>query len=119
MWYSSDSNTNTPQTPVSDRKYRTPKSLADRKREEKLENIDSKFEKVSTASALAGDKHSGIEDDRKSKVTILSLKSNRTSRTVQTIQSSLDNNPPPPASPIKGPKAALHKAKKKVQAGFR
>ena len=117
--YSSDSLPNTPRTPVSDRKFRTPRSLAEIKREEKLDHIDSKFERASNASALGNDRHLNDEDDRRSKITIVSLRSNRTSRTVQTIQSSLDNHPVPPPSPQKGPKRVLHNAKKTVKAGFR
>ena len=52
------------------------------------------------------------EDDRKSKITIVSLKSDRTSRTVQTLPPVVEQPPKPKPT---GAKAAL----KKVKDGFR
>ena len=59
-----------------------------------------------------------VEDDRRSKITVVSLKSDRTSRTVQTVQSAL--SPRTPVAPLpKGAKGMFIKAKTKVKDGFR
>ena len=67
--------------------------------------------RTSTANA-DGKEPFFVDDDRKSKITIVSLKSNRTSRTVQTMPSVIEQPPKPKPT---GAKAAL----KSVKDGFR
>lgn len=69
-------------------------------------------------AARSGKKQLCVEDDRRSKITVISLKSDRTSRTVQTEQSALSRRVPV-KPPTKGAKAILIKAKTKVKDGFR
>ncbi|KAL4229415.1 hypothetical protein ACF0H5_012453 [Mactra antiquata] len=59
-----------------------------------------------------------VEDDKRSKITVVSLKSNRTSRTVQTVESTLTprTSDEPPS---KGRKGVFLNAKNKVKDGFR
>lgn len=70
------------------------------------------------AQNAGGNKPFFVEDDRRSKITVVSLKSDRTSRTVQTVQSALSPRTPV-APPPKGAKAVFLKAKTKVKDGFR
>lgn len=69
-------------------------------------------------AALSGNKPLFVEDDRRSKITVISLKSDRTSKTVQTDQSALSPRVPIKPPP-KGAKAILIKARTKVKDGFR
>ena len=70
----------------------------------------SKLDRNSTAKSRKDPFN--LEDDGKSKITIVSLKSNRTSRTVQTMPSVIEQPPKPTPT---GAKAAL----KKFKDGFR
>lgn len=68
------------------------------------------------AAPPQGDKPFFVEDDRRSKITVVSLKSARTSRTVQTAQSSLATRP---IKEKDEPRGAMQRAKKKIQTSLR
>jgi hypothetical protein len=110
MWFPTDNRPpSTHNTPRTDR--RLPKL------NDKGSTISRKSDRPVLPPAQ-GTKPFFVEDDRRSKITVVSLKSDRTSRTVQTVQSALSPRTPV-APPPKGAKGMFIKAKTKVKDGFR